>query len=599
MTVVLSTPSTAGPGALSLEDPDTAEFGKALAWALVRSAAHPVDLTAAAMKFAGSLARLRPDGVVRAFGSNDPSRTRSEPADRRFADPAWEGNPAFFALRETYLAACRLGQDVLAVGAGDPVGAAKVRLAYQFLTDSLSPTNFLLTNPAAMRRAAETGGGSIIAGATNFLSDLVSNGGKPRQVDNSSFEVGRNLAATPGKVVFRNDLMELIQYTPQTEQVHAVPLLAVPPWIKYFVMDLAPGRSFLEWAVQHHRTVFVISYRNADAEMREVTMDDYLNRGPRAAMNVIAEITGAERVDLVGLCIGGAMTAMTAALLAQEEPKLVGTVTLLNTLLDYRDPGALGVFTDEWSVARLEKQMARTGFLDGEKMAGTFDALRPNDLIFNYMVSNWLMGEAPPAFDILSWNADSTRMPAKMHGFYLRSLYVKNQLAQGELELAGRQLQLNDVTSDAYVVGAINDHIVPWTASYEATHLLGGEVRYVLTSGGHIAGIVNPPRPKSWYEVADRNPSDAAEWRIRSGTPRRDVVGGLGELERRTCRFTRSPLRRRAPTSTRRWVTRRGSTSTHDLTSVACLADSPAERHFSSSDKGLCPLSCEGYSRET
>ena len=500
-----------------LEDPDTAEFGKALAWALVRSAAHPVDLTAAAMKFAGSLARLRPDGVVRAFGSNDPSRTRSEPADRRFADPAWEGNPAFFALRETYLAACKLGQDVLAVGAGDPVGAAKVRLAYQFLTDSLSPTNFLLTNPAAMRRAAETGGGSIIAGATNFLSDLVSNGGKPRQVDNSSFEVGRNLAATPGKVVFRNDLMELIQYTPQTEQVHAVPLLAVPPWInKYFVMDLAPGRSFLEWAVQHHRTVFVISYRNADAEMREVTMDDYLNRGPRAAMNVIAEITGAERVDLVGLCIGGAMTAMTAAFLAQEEPKLVGTVTLLNTLLDYRDPGALGVFTDEWSVARLEKQMARTGFLDGEKMAGTFDALRPNDLIFNYMVSNWLMGEGPPAFDILSWNADSTRMPAKMHGFYLRSLYVKNQLAQGELELAGRQLQLNDVTSDAYVVGAINDHIVPWTASYEATHLLGGEVRYVLTSGGHIAGIVNPPRPKSWYEVAERNPSDAAEWRTEA-----------------------------------------------------------------------------------
>jgi len=186
---------------------------------------------------------------------------------------------------------------------------------------------------------------------------------------------------------------------------------------------------------------------------------------------------------------------------------------LLNTLLDYRDPGALGVFTDERSAARLEKQMARTGFLEGAKMAGTFDALRPNELIFNYVVSNWLLGESPPGFDILSWNADSTRMPAKMHGFYLRSPYVKNLLALGELELAGRPLQLDEVTSDAYVVGAINDHIVPWTESYKATHLLGGELRYVLTSGGHIAGIVNPPGPKSWYEVAGHNPSDPEEWR--------------------------------------------------------------------------------------
>ena len=242
--------------------------------------------------------------------------------DRRFADAAWQENPAFYALRGAYVAACKLGEDVIAAGSDDQVGASKARMAYQILADSLAPTNFLLTNPTALRRAAETSGGSLIAGAGNFLSDLTSNGGRPRQVDNSSFEVGGNLAATPGKVVFRNDLMELIQYLPQTEQVHAVPLLAIPPWInKYYVMDLAPGRSFLEWAVQHERTVFVISYRNADATMRDVTMDDYLNRGPLIAMDVISDITGASTIDLAGLCIGGVMTAMTAAYLAQGDPR--------------------------------------------------------------------------------------------------------------------------------------------------------------------------------------------------------------------------------------------------------------------------------------
>ncbi|MDQ2757692.1 MAG: alpha/beta fold hydrolase [Actinomycetota bacterium] len=482
----------------------------------MRSMAHPVDLSTASLAFAVSLAKLGPASVVRMLTANGTSAVADKAADPRFTDPAWQGNPAFFALREAYLAACRLGDDVLAAGSRDQVRDAKARLALHFMADALAPTNFLLTNPAAQRRAFQTGGRSLVDGASNFLNDLVSNGGKPQQVDNSGFEVGRNLAATPGKVVFRNDLMELIQYSPQTKQVHAVPLLAVPPWInKYYVMDLAPGRSFLEWAVQHERTVFVISYRNADASMRDVTMDDYLERGPCAALDVVTEITGSSRVDLVGLCIGGAMTAMTAAYLAVEDPARVGAITLLNTLLDYRDPGALGVFTDERSVARLEKQMARTGILEGDKMAGTFDVLRPNELIFNYVVANWLMGETPAAFDILSWNADSTRMPATMHGFYLRSLYVKNLLAKGELVLGGRRLDLGEVSSDAYVVGAINDHIVTWAASYQATNLLSGSgsVRYVLSSGGHIAGIVNPPRPKSWYEVADQHYVDPQEWR--------------------------------------------------------------------------------------
>ncbi|WP_328327652.1 alpha/beta fold hydrolase [Kribbella sp. NBC_00382] len=491
---------------------DPTGFGKALVATLSRSATRPAGLAAAALTFAGSMSKLGPATAAVLLANGAGKDTRA--TDRRFADAAWSSNPAFFALRGVYQAACQWGEDVLAVGSDDPVVEAKAALAGQVLADALAPTNFLLTNPAALRRAAETGGLSLVKGATNFVGDLLTNGGKPRQVDSSSFEVGRNLAATPGKVVFRNDLMELIQYAPQTESVRAVPLLAIPPWInKYYVMDLAPGRSFLEWAVQHERTVFVMSYRNADASMNGVTMDDYLSRGPCAALDVITEITGSSTVDLAGLCIGGAMTAMTAAYLAQSEPDRVGTVTLLNTLLDYRDPGALGVFTDEASVARLEEQMARSGFLDGEKMAGTFDVLRPNQLIFNYVVSNWLLGETPPAFDILVWNADTTRIPATLHSSYLRSLYVDNLLASGQLELGGCRLNLGDVTNDAYVVGAVNDHIVPWTASYEATQLLGGDVRYVLSSGGHIAGIVNPPGPKAWFEAAAENPADAGDWR--------------------------------------------------------------------------------------
>ena len=308
--------------------------------------------------------------------------------------------------------------------------------------------------------------------------------------------------------------MELIQYAPQTREVHAVPMLASPPWInKYYVMDLAPGRSFLEWAVTHKRTVFAISYRNPEASMRDVTLDDYLIHGPRQALDVIGDITGAPKIDIVGLVPRRRAHRDAGRLPGRDRRRPAGLVTLLNTMLDYSEPGVLGAFTDERTVARLERQMASAGYLEGRQMATTFDVIRANDLIFSYVVSGWLMGQDPPAFDILAWNADSTRMPAAMHSFYLRCLYSGNELARGELKLAGQQLSLADVKSDAYVVGAVNDHIVPWHASYQATRLLGGDVRYVLSSGGHIAGIVNPPGPKAWHETADQLPADAQSWR--------------------------------------------------------------------------------------
>jgi polyhydroxyalkanoate synthase len=268
--------------------------------------------------------------------------------------------------------------------------------------------------------------------------------------------------------------------------------------------------------VRHGRTVFAISYRNPSAEMSGVTMDDYLVHGPRAALDVVRDITGADTVDMAGLCLGGALTAITDAYLRQAGDSRIGTLTLLNTMLDYAEPGVLGAFTDLRTVERLERKMRREGGLAGRAMAGTFDVLRANDLIFNYVVANWLMGEDPPAFDILAWNTDSTRMPAAMHAFYLRNFYVENKLAAGSLEVAGRAIDLSAIKSPTYIVSAINDHIVPWQAAYRTVGLVSGPVRYVLSSGGHIAGIVNPPSPKAWYLVADQEselPPTGQAWR--------------------------------------------------------------------------------------
>jgi polyhydroxyalkanoate synthase len=506
-----------GPESGLFEDLDAAGFGGALAKVLRSGMSHPLVPGQVAMRLAADLARVPFVTAAAWLGRPVEPPVPVDAKDRRFADPAWTGNPLFQGVRLSYLAACRAARDVVASAGLDDDTARKAAMATELMLDALAPTNFLATNPAALKRAFDTFGLSLAKGARNLADDLVNNEGRPRQVDASPFEVGRNLAATPAKVVYRNDLMELLQYEPQTEQVHANPLLCSPPWInKYYVMDLAPGRSFIEWAVQHGRTVFAISYRNASKEMAGTTLDDYLLEGPQTALDVIQEITGADTIDIAGLCLGGALTAITDAYLMQSGDERIGTLTLLNTMLDYAEPGALGMFTDRSTVDKLERKMQREGVLEGATMAGTFDILRANDLIFNYVVSNWLMGQDPPAFDILAWNADSTRMPAAMHAFYLRNFYVENKLTAGELEIAGKTIDLGAIKAPTYVVSAINDHIVPWESSYKTTGLVNGPVRFVLSSGGHIAGIVNPPSPKAWYQVApteDALPATAAAWR--------------------------------------------------------------------------------------
>jgi polyhydroxyalkanoate synthase len=507
------------PEAPLFTDNDPALLGQALAAAARGAARSPLTGLSLTMQLGQKMQATSMAALSRLAGRPSDGPMPVDPRDKRFADPAWEQNAAFWALRQTYLALRQYGTDLVRAAELEPVHEGKAELAMGFLADAAAPTNFPLTNPAVLKRALETGGLSLVDGWRNFVDDMLHNKGRPRQVDTSPFEVGRNLAATPAKVVYRSDLIEVLQYLPQTPQVHEVPLLCSPPWInKYYVMDLAPQRSFIEWAVQHGRTVFAISYRNPDATMAGTTLDDYLINGPLAALNVVSAITGAEKVDLVGLCLGGAITMMTATYLDELDDHRFNTITLLNTMVDFADPGPLGLFTDEATVAKLERRMASRGYLEGGDMAGTFDLLRANDLIFNYVVSNWLMGKQPPAFDILAWNSDATRMPAAMHSFYLRECYVRNSFARGEMELAGQGLDLKDVDQDLYIVAAINDHIVPWTSSYATVKHVRGASRFVLSSGGHIAGIVNPPGPKAWFEVADsaieNSPPDTPQaWR--------------------------------------------------------------------------------------
>src|SRR5471032_1482475 len=475
---------------------------------------NPAGVAAANARLAVGWASAAAATIARTFGV-DASGPLSPPVgDKRFRDSAYDNNPFYFWLEQQYLLAGQLVSELLDAAHLKGTTEVKARLAAQIMLDALAPSNTLPGNPAALRRAFDTGGKSLARGVQNLVYDVRHNGGWPSQVDNSGFEVGVNMAATPGSVVYRSDLIELIQYSPQTPRVHSVPLLFCPPWInKYYIMDLAPGKSLIEWAVQHGHTCFAISYRNPDASMRDVDFEDYLRQGPLYAVRVVREITGAPEVNTVSVCLGGTLTAIALAHNAAIGDRSIKSATFLNTLTDFSVPGALGVFTDEATIAGLEKQMAKDGFLDSDKMAHTFDALRANDLVFQYVVNNWLLGKKPPAFDLLVWNKDSTRMPAKMHSRYLRSCYLNNEFARGEFEIDGHKLLPGKVDVDTYILSAVDDHIVPWVSGYKTTQLLGGHKRFVLSTSGHIAGIVNPPGPKAKHWTNDVMPADPQEWK--------------------------------------------------------------------------------------
>jgi polyhydroxyalkanoate synthase len=444
--------------------------------------------------------------------------TDTSPADKRFAEPEWRSNPILAGLVEDYKARTQAALQLVDSARLPEATRRKARFAMQLMCDAFAPSNVPWLNPGVVKEATETGGLSLVHGLQNFLDDVANNGGYPRQVDKSGFKLGENIGATPGRVIFRNALIELIAYEPQTEHVHEVPLLCSPPWInKYYIMDLAPGRSFVEWAVQHGHQTFMISYRNPDESMAQYTMDDYLRDGVLAALDVVQEITGAPRVNIAGLCLGGTLALIAMAYLAAHgQSDRIASATLTNTLVDFSIPGDLGVFTDEDTIARLEQRMRERGYLDPAEMARTFDWMRSSDLIWTYVVNNWFKGKQPPSFDILAWNNDSTRMPVAMHSQYLRACYLHNAIVKPNAFLIDdTSIDLGKILTPLYVLGAENDHIAPWRATYLTTQHVGGESKYVLTNSGHIAGIVNPPGgKKTWHYTKPRalRGESADEW---------------------------------------------------------------------------------------
>lgn len=436
----------------------------------------------------------------------------SFPSDRRFAAPEWRDATSDY-IRKSYLLYADFLHEVL--DATDLEARTKARLRFflrQFL-DAVSPANFIATNPEVVRLALETGGESLARGVRLLIADVEK--GRISQTDESAFAVGRNLAATPGDVVYRNDLIEVLRYAPTTERVYARPLLMVPPCInKYYVLDLSPANSFVRHAVAAGHTVLMISWRNPGPELGHLGWADYLHDGVLRAVAVARELTGAERVNMLGFCVGGTLAASALAVLAARGVQAVASLTLLTTLLDFSAAGEIGLMVDEAGVAAREATIGRGGLLDGRDLAAVFSTLRANDLVWPYVVNSYLKGRAPAAFDILYWNADSTHLPGPMYCQYLRNTYLENRLREpGALTMLGEKIDLGKVRLPAYVYASREDHIVPWESAYCSARLLAGDVRFVLGASGHIAGVINPPAGrKRSYWTNSRVDGAASAW---------------------------------------------------------------------------------------
>ncbi|HVS41819.1 MAG TPA: alpha/beta fold hydrolase [Candidatus Dormibacteraeota bacterium] len=455
-------------------------------------------------------------------------RSAVEPArgDRRFADTTWRENPAYHRLMQGYLAWSR-SVDRLVDGAGlDWRSTERARFATTMLTEAVAPTNALPGNPAALKRGFETGGRSLVRGARNLLHDVRHNGGMPAQVDRTPFVLGENIALSRGAVVFRSEVCELIQFTPTTAEVGARPLVMIPPQInKYYIMDLAPGRSFIENAVANGVQFFSISWRNPGPEHRDWDLDTYV-QGCLDSIGAACEITGSDDVNVMGLCAGGITTSITLAHMAAAGDPRVHSVTLPVTMLDMSVPSTAGIFSSERVGASATRESRRRGVLSGREMSRVFAWMRPNDLVWNYWVNNYLMGNPPPAFDILAWNNDTTNLPAALHAQFIRILLDNALTRPGELQVLGTPIDLGAITAPAYVLAGVTDHITPWRACYRATGLLGGESSFVLSNSGHIQALVNPPgNPKASYFTGPPPGPDPDAWRA-AATEHRDSWWG-------------------------------------------------------------------------
>jgi polyhydroxyalkanoate synthase len=440
--------------------------------------------------------------VRRLAGEEAPPVIAPDPKDRRFADPEWSSNQFFDFVKQAYLLtvhwAERLVQDARGL---DEHTRRKAEFYVRQIANAVSPSNFVLTNPELFRETLTSNADNLVRGMQMLAEDIEAGHGdlKIRQSDSSMFEVGRNLAATPGKVIFENDLMQLIQYAPATATVLKVPLLIVPPWInKFYILDLTPEKSFIKWCVDQGLTVFVISWVNPDAQLAQKGFEEYMREGVFAALDAIKAATGEDEVNAVGYCVGGTLLAVALAYMANKNDRRVRSATFFATQVDFTYAGDLKVFVDEAQLETLERRMTTRGYLEGRKMASAFNMLRSNDLIWPYIVNNYMRGKAPMPFDLLYWNSDSTRMPAANHSFYLRNCYLDNKLSRGEMVVGGETLDLGRITIPVYNLATREDHIAPAKSAFLGSKFFGGPVRFVLAGSGHIAGVVNPPAKQKY-----------------------------------------------------------------------------------------------------
>ncbi len=478
----------------------------------------PAKLVQAQIGFWQDYMTLWQNTARRMWGMDSGPVIQADPKDRRFKDDAWKESEVFDFIKQSYLLSARYVNDVVShVDGLDPKTAQKVDFYSRQFIDAMSPSNFLLTNPEVLRKTAETGGENLLRGLNNLLSDLERGRGKLtiKMTDLDAFKLGENIAISPGKVVFQNELMQLIQYSPTTDMVLKRPLLIGPPWInKFYILDLRPKNSLVRWAVSQGHTVFMISWVNPDERLSAKSFDDYMTEGYLAALDAIEKATGEREVNAIGYCLGGTLLASTLAWMAAHGDDRIKSATFFVTMTDFQEAGELGVFIDEEQLRTLEEKMEKRGFLDGSEMATTFNMLRANDLIWSFVVNNYLMGNEPFPFDLLYWNSDSTRMPAAMHSFYLRRMYQQNLLCRpGGITLAGTPIDLGQVKVPAYFLSTREDHIAPWKSTYRGTQLLGGENRFVLAASGHIAGVVNSPEGGKYSHWINTSlPADPETW---------------------------------------------------------------------------------------
>src|SRR5246500_754616 len=448
--------------------------------------------------------------VKRMAGEQVQPVVQPEPRDRRFADPEWSSNQFFDFLKQAYLLTAQWANHLVKGAEGlDPHTRHKAEFYMRQIVNAISPSNFVLTNPELLRETISSNAENLARGMHMLAEDIEAGHGelKIRQSDASMFAVGRNLAMTPGKVIFQNDLMQLIQYAPATESVLKRPLLIAPPWInKFYILDLTPEKSFIKWAVDQGLTVFVISWVNPDQHLAQKSFEDYMREGPLTALDVIAEVTGEDKVHAIGYCVGGTLLSITLAYMAAKGDERIMSATMFAAQVDFTYAGDLKVFVDEEQVQALERRMSERGYLEGSKMATAFNMLRSNDLIWPYVINNYLKGKTPFPFDLLYWNSDATRMPAANHSFYLRNCYLDNKLSKGEMKIAGETMDLGRITVPIYNLATREDHIAPVKSVFLGSKFFGGPVKFVLAGSGHIAGVINPPVPVKYFYWTDGPP---------------------------------------------------------------------------------------------